>query len=137
MTGRWRSVVRAEIQGLEDLRHHAAVMALVGVPDHGAQGGPIGRSRGLPFLDQVAQGLFADDREHDLAHDPVGLIEGGPGELEQEVLLAGDALQVVEQLAVHPAFGPCADVVDGLDQEVDQVVGQRPTRGDARRPRAR
>ena len=117
-------VVRAEIQGPEDLRHHPPVMALVGVPDHGAQGGPIGRPRGLPFLDQVAQGLFADDREHDLAHDPVGVIEGGPGELEEEVLLAADALQVVEQLAVHPAFGPRADLVDGLGQEVDQVVRQ-------------
>ena len=40
-------VVRAEVQGLEELRHHAPVMALVGVADHGAQGGPIGRSRGL------------------------------------------------------------------------------------------
>ena len=40
-------VVRAEIQGPEDLRHHPPVMALVGVADHGAQGGPIGRSRGL------------------------------------------------------------------------------------------
>ena len=117
-------VVRAEIQGLEDLRHHPPVMALVGIPDHGAQGGPIGRSRGLPFLDQVAQGLFADDRKHDLAHDPIGLVEGGPGELEQEVLLAGHALQVVEQFAVHPAFGTRADMVNGLDQEVDQVFGQ-------------
>ena len=81
------------------------------------------------FLDQVAQGLFADDREHDLAHDPVGVIEGGPGEVEEEVLLAADALQVVEQLAVHPAFGPGADLVDGLGQEVDQVVGDwRPRR---------
>ena len=78
----------------------------------------------LAFLDQVAQGLFADDREHDLAHDPVGVIEGGPGELEEEVLLAADALQVVEQFAVHAAFGPRSDLVDGLGQEVDQVVGQ-------------
>ena len=49
---------------------------------------PVGRSRGLALLDQVAQGLFADDREDDLAHDPVGVVEGGPGELEQEGLLA-------------------------------------------------
>ena len=55
---------------------------------------------------------------------PSGSVEGGPGELEQEVLLAGHALQVVEQFAVHPAFGTCADMVDSLDQEVDQVIGQ-------------
>ena len=46
------------------------------------------------------------------------------GELEEEVLLAADALQVVQQLAVHPAFGPRADLVDGLGQEVNQVVGR-------------
>ena len=100
------SVVRAEIQGPEGPRRHPPVMALVGVPDHGAQGRPIDRSRGLGLLDQVARGLFADDREHDLAHDPLGLIESGPGELEEEVLLAADALQVVERRAVHAAFGP-------------------------------
>ena len=55
---------------------------------------------------------------------PSGSVEGGPGELEEEVLLAADALQVVEQFAVHPAFGPRADMVNGLGQEVDQVVGQ-------------
>ena len=99
-------------------------MALGGVPDHGAQGRPVGRSCGLGFLDQVAQGLFADDREHDLAHDPVGLIEGGTGDLEEEILLAADALQIVQQFAVHPAFGSHANLVDGLGQEVDQVVGQ-------------
>jgi hypothetical protein len=100
-------------------------MALVGVPDHGAQGRPIDRSRGLGLLDQVARGLFADDREHDLAHDPLGLIESGPGELEEEVLLAADALQVVERRAVHAAFGPRADLVNGLGREVDRIVGQR------------
>jgi hypothetical protein len=70
------------------------------------------------------QGLFADDREDDLAHDPVGVIEGGPGEAEEEVLLAADALQVVEQLTVHAALSPCSDLVNGLGQKVDQVVGQ-------------
>jgi hypothetical protein len=43
-----------------------------------------------------------------------------------QVLLAADALQVVEQLTVHAAFGPGADLVNGLGQEVDQVVGQLP-----------
>jgi hypothetical protein len=116
-------VVRAEVQDPEDLWYHSPVMALVRVADHGAQGDPVGRSRDLGFLDQVAQGLFADDREHDLAHDPVWMVKGGPGQLEEEPLLAADALQVVEQLAVDTAFGPCSDPVDGLGEEVDQVVG--------------
>jgi hypothetical protein len=69
-------------------------------------------------------GVFGDDRKHDLEIDPIGSVEGGSGELEQEVLLAGHALQVVEQLTLHPAFGTRADMVNGLDQEVDQVIGQ-------------
>jgi hypothetical protein len=117
-------IVGAEIQSSEDLRHHAAIMAFVRVPDHRAQSGPIGRPRGLPFLDQVAQGLFADDRKHDFPHDPVGAVDGGARDLEQKVLLARHAFQVVEQLAVHPAFGTRADMVDGLDQEIDQAIRQ-------------
>ena len=118
-------VVRAEFQALKDFWRHAAVMALVGIPDHRAERGLVGRARGLRFLDQVAQGLFADDRKHDLAHDPIRFLESGAGKVEQEVLLAGDALQIIEQFAIYPAFGARADAVDGLDQKIDQVIGQR------------
>ena len=81
-------VVRAEFQGLKNLRHHAAVVAPVGIADRRCAGGPIGRSRRFPFLDQIAQGLLAGDREHNVAHDAVGLVQRGVGQLEQEVLLA-------------------------------------------------
>ena len=124
MTGRWCRLSERNSRAWRISRYHAAVVALVGVPDHGAQRGPIGWPRGLPFLDQVAQGLFGDDGKHNLANDPIGSVECGPGELEQEVLLAGHAFQVVEQLAVHPAFGTRADMVNGLDQEVDQAIRQ-------------
>ena len=63
-------------------------MAAVGIADDGAQRRPIGRAGRLPFLDEVAQGLLAGDREHDLAHDAVGLRQRGVGQLEQDVLLA-------------------------------------------------
>ena len=75
-------------------------------------------------LTKSRKGLFGDHRKHNLANDPIGSVEGGPGELEQEVLLAGHAFQVVEQLAVHPAFGTRADMVNGLDQEVDKAIRQ-------------
>ena len=100
-------------------------MTLVGVADHGPERGLVARSRGLRLLDQVTQGLFADDRKDDLAHDPVRLLESRAGKVEQEVLLAGDALQVVEQFAIHPAFGARPDAMNGLDQKVDQVIRQR------------
>ena len=105
---------------MKDLWHHPAVMALVGIPDHCAKRGPVGWARGLRFLDQIAQGLFADDRKDDIAHDPIRFLEGRAGELEQQVLLAGDALQIIEQFAVDPAFGTCADMMDSLDQQIDR-----------------
>ena len=119
-------IVRAEFQALEDFGHHAAVMTLVGIADHRSQRRPVARACGLGLPDQIAQGLFPDNREDDIAHDAVGLFEGGAGEVEQQVLLAGDAFQIVEQLALHPALGARADVMNGLDQKIGQVVRQHP-----------
>src|SRR5208282_4938283 len=64
-------VVGAKFQTLKDFGDHAAVMAPVGIADHRSQRGPIARARSLRLLDQVTQGLFADDRKNDVAHDPV------------------------------------------------------------------
>ena len=119
-------IVRAEFQALEDFGHHAAVMPLVGIADHRSQRGPVARARGLRLPDEIAQGLFADDRKDDIAHDSVGLLDGRAGKVEQEILLAGDAFQIVEQFALHPALGAGADVVNGLDQKIGQIVRQRP-----------
>jgi len=88
----------------------------VGIPDHRAQGGAIGRSRRLPLLYQISQRFLADNGEHNLAHDPIRFSERGVGDLEQEVLLAGHALNVIQQFAVDLALSPRADVVDGFDQ---------------------
>ena len=38
-----------------------------------------------------------------------------------------DALEIVEQLALDLALGVGADAMDGLDQQVDQPVSERPT----------
>ena len=119
-------IVRTEFQAPQDLWHHAAVMALVGIPDHRAERGPVGWTCGLRFLDQITQGLFADDWKDNIAHDAIRILQSRAGNFEQEVLLARDALQIVEQFAVNPVLGTCADVVDGFDEQIDQVIGQRP-----------
>ncbi len=119
-------VVRAKFQGLENLRRHAAVVAAVGVADDGAQCCPVGRAGRFPFLDQVAQGLLAGYREHNLADDAIGSRQRGVGQLEQDVLLAADALEIVEQFALDLPLGVSADAMNGLDQKVDQAVGERP-----------
>ena len=45
------------------------------------------------------------------------------GELEQQRRLAGDTLEVGDQLAFDPLFGLGADAVDGGDQKIDQGIG--------------
>ena len=119
-------IVRAEFQSLKYLRHHPAVMAFVGIPDHRAKRGPVGWTRGLRFLDQIAQGLLADDWKDNIAHDPIRFPQSRAGDFEQQVLFARDALQIVEQFAVNPVLGTCADVVDGFDEQIDEVIGQCP-----------
>lgn len=73
---------------------------------------------------QIAQRLLADHRKHHVAHHAVRMGERSVGQLEQQVLFAGDALEVVQQLALDLALGPRADLVDGLDQQVHQIVGE-------------
>jgi hypothetical protein len=47
------------------------------------------------------------------------------GQLEQNVLLAGDALELIEQLPLHLALGMSRDAMDGFDQQIDQAIGER------------
>jgi hypothetical protein len=73
---------------------------------------------------QIAQGLLANHRKDDLAHHAVRLGQCGIGQFEQQVLLAADALDVIEQFTFDLAFGAGTDAVDRLDQQVDQIVGE-------------
>ena len=119
-----RGVVGAEFQRVEEPGHHAPVMAGVGAADRDAQAAAVHRS-GLPLADQVAQGLLTGDGEHHVAHRAVGPSNGGAGDLEQQDRLARDPLQLVEHSPLDPALGAGADGVHGLDQELDQAVGER------------
>ena len=61
-------VVGAELQGEQEFERHAAIVSLVGVADHCAHCGAVGRPGGLPLLDQVAQRLFVDHRKDHIAN---------------------------------------------------------------------
>jgi hypothetical protein len=87
---------------------------------------PVGWTCGLRFFDQITQGLFADDWKDDIAHDAIRFIQRRAGDFEQQVLLAADTFQIVKQFALDPMLGTCADVVDGFDEQINQVIGQRP-----------
>ena len=117
-------VVGPELQCSQEFGHHAPVVPLVGVADHGTQRGAVGRPSGFPLLDQIAQGLLANHRKDDLAYHAVRLGQCGIGQFEQQIVLASDALDVIEQFTFDLALGPGTDAVDRLDQQVDQIVGQ-------------
>jgi hypothetical protein len=89
-------VVGTEFQLFKNFRHHTPVMPFVGIPDDCPQGCPIGRPHGFPFLDQVSQGLFADQWEDDVANTSVRLIEGRIRDLEQQVLFARYAPEIIQ-----------------------------------------
>ena len=74
-------VVGPKLQHMKDVRHHLPVMPLIGISGHGAQRGPI-FGRRLSLFDKVLQGLLARDREYDVTHNPVRLIEHGAGDIE-------------------------------------------------------
>ena len=91
-----------------------------GVADHGAQCDAISRPGGFPLLHQVAQRLFSDHRKHHIAHHAVGLGERGVGKFEQQVLLSGDTLEVVQQLSLNLALGTRVDLMDGFDLSISR-----------------
>ena len=98
-------VVGPELEGRQEFGHHAPVVPLVRIADHGAQRRAVGWPSGFPLLDQIAQGLLANHRKDDLAHHAVRLSQCGIGQFEQQVLLAADALDVIEQFTFDLAFG--------------------------------
>jgi len=56
--------------------------------------------------------------------DPIASLRAAIGQLEQQVLLAGNAFEVFQQFPLDLALGARTDLVDGLDQHGDQVVRQ-------------
>src|SRR5271163_4769157 len=110
-------IVRAKFQPPQDLRHHTTVMTLIRIPDHRAEGSPVDWPRGLRFPDQITQGLLADNRENDITHDSIRFLQRRASDLEQQILLARDALQVLEQFTLDPMLGARADVVNGFDKK--------------------
>jgi hypothetical protein len=77
---------------------------------------------------QLAQRLLAaaHRREHHGADFAIGLGQGRLGDLEEDVLLARDPLEGVDQLVGHLLLGAGTDPVDRGDQQVDQRVGHLP-----------
>src|SRR3954471_24224300 len=95
----------------------------VGAADCGAQALLVHRP-GLPFANQIAQGLLAGDGEDDLAHGVVGPLDRGVGDLVEEIGLTCDFPELVDDLQLDPALSAGADGVDRLDQKLDQAIGQ-------------
>ena len=118
-----RLIVGAKVEGGEKIQHRSAVVAAVGAADRGAQGGAVGGPGRFRFAHQVAQGLLADCGVDHVAHGAVRVFDGDAGQPVEQGLLAADALEIVQQLLLDPVLGTGADVVHGLDQQLDERVG--------------
>ncbi len=55
--------------------------------------------------------------------DPLGLFDRGLGDVKKNCDLAGDPLEVVQQLLLDRLLGAYADLVDDLDEQIDEAVG--------------
>ena len=98
--------------------------------------------RARPTLaNQLSQRRRRDDRIQRVADGVVGMIEGGLGQPEQQVLLTANAVQVGDQLGLRALHRPAVDLVNQRDEQVDQAVddlalpdpGQRGEQGEPHR----
>lgn len=78
----------------------------------------------MRLLDQVAERRLSDDRVHNVLDRTLGVVQGGFGETEEQVVLAVDLLHVVEDLPDDLSLRACSDLVGELQQKIDHVVGQ-------------
>ena len=116
-------VVGAECQSAEHDRQHAAVVRAVGAADHRLEVVAVHWPGGFALGDQIAQGLLINDGKDNRADCIVRLGQARRGELEQQRRLAGNALEVSDQLVLDPFLRRGADAMDGSDQQIDQRVG--------------
>ena len=63
--------------------------------------------------------MLTDYRINYFSHNSVWICQCGIGELEEQILLATYAFEILKQLALNFPFRTCADVVNGFNQEVD------------------
>lgn len=118
-----RLVVGAEVERGQQVQHRAPVVAAVGAADRGAQGGAVRGAGRLGLARQILERLLAHRGIDHVAHGAVRVLDGRASDPVQQSLLAADALEVVQQLLLHPVLSAGADGVHGLDQQLHERVG--------------
>lgn len=111
-------VVGAELKHIKQLDQPAPVVVGVGRLERGLHRAPVHRPLGLELVDEVAQCLLAAGHRR-VDHPPhrlVRALERGLRDREQQVLLAGDPLERVDQFLGHLAVRPGADAMHRRDQ---------------------
>jgi len=81
-------------------------MAAVGGAEDGVDLLAIGRASGLELANEITQRSFVGDGVDDILDRAFGMFERCFGHLEEEVIFAGDALDVGDQLTLRaPSVG--------------------------------
>jgi hypothetical protein len=75
---------------------------------------------------QIPQHRLRRDREHGVPHQPVTSVHSCLREPEQQVLLAGNPLELLDQFLGHLHLGAGVDSMHRGNQQLDQHVGDLP-----------
>ncbi len=119
-------VGRLEGEHIEEFDQPAPVVVGVAGLQGGLHGAPVGGPRRLVLADQVVEGLLADDRVQGVTHNLVGMVDSGLGQPEQDVLLAPDPSELVDQFLGHSPLGPGVDQMYDANQQLGEGVGDLP-----------
>jgi len=85
--------------------------------------GPVGGARGLVLPHQILEGLLAHDGEEHLPDHPVGVVDRRLSQTVEHPRLAGHLLEVLEEIGDDLLLGAGSDLVDDVDEQLHQVVG--------------
>ena len=84
----------------------------------------IGRASGLELANEVTQCSFVGDGVDDILDRAFGIFQRCFGHLKEQVVLAGDALEVGDQLALHPGFSAMGDPMHHVHQQIGERIDQ-------------
>jgi|SRR5262249_31670283 len=102
-----KSVVAAELQGLEKRWQHAPVVANKLLLHDGLPEQTQLWAADVKLGHQIPKDLLFNSREDHLAYDPVGVLDYDLGHLGQNLHLALDTFKVSEQLSVDVLLRAC------------------------------
>ena len=119
-------VVRAEVENIEQLGQHPAVVRPVRAAKHRVNLLLEARAARSVLLHELRDRLLAGDGEDDVSHDPVGRLRGCLRDPVQDARLPADSLEVREHLLDDATLGLVRHLVGDLHEQLNEPVDEAP-----------